>query len=282
MTAATTALDTPVLIGRRSVPRLALVAFGSLLLRDLRVVRKTWRMFLARIVSQPLLVVFVFGYVFPKIGQGIGGTARGEAAFVTLLAPGMIAIAIIFQGIQSVALPLVNEFGYTREIEDRVMAPVPVWAVAVAKIVAGAVQSAIAALIVVPLVLTIPSDPVTLSFSWPVLLTVGPLACLLAGALGLAIGTYFEPRHVSLIFSIIVLPMTFLGAVYYPWEHLHAIQWLRWFVLINPLVYMSEGLRWAMTGIPHMSGWGIYGGLIGFTIGLSRVGIVNFRKRVLS
>jgi len=220
--------------------------------------------------------------VFPKIGQGIGGSAAAEAEFVTLLAPGLIGVAVIFQGIQSVALPLVNEFGYTREIEDRVMAPVPVWAVAVAKIVSGAIQSAIAAVVVVPLVLVIPTAPVDLDISWPVLLTAGPLACLLAGSLGLAIGTFFEPRAVSLIFSIVVLPMTFLGAVYYPWARLEAIEWLRWLVLVNPLVYMSEGLRWAMTRSPHMSGWGVYGGMVGFTVPLARVGIVNFRKRVLT
>ena len=38
---------------------------------------------------------------------------------------------MIFQGVQAVALPLVQDFGYTREIEDRVLAPMPVWAVAV-------------------------------------------------------------------------------------------------------------------------------------------------------
>ena len=282
MTTATATLDAASLAERRPVRRLALIAFAALLLRDLRVVLKQWKMFLARVVSQPLLVVFVFGYVFPKIGQGIGGSHASQSQFVTLLAPGMIGVAIIFQGIQAVALPLVSEFGYTREIEDRVMAPVPVWAVAAAKIVSGAIQSAVAALVVVPLVLTIPTSPVTLSFDWPVLLTVGPLACLLAGSLGLAIGTFFEPRQVSLIFSIIVLPMTFLGSVYYPWERLHAIDWLRWLVLVNPLVYMSEGLRWAMTGLPHMAGWGVYAGLIGFTALLARTGIVNFKKRVLS
>ena len=31
----------------------------------------------------------------------------------------------MFQGIQAVAMPLSTEFGYTREIEDRVQAPVP-------------------------------------------------------------------------------------------------------------------------------------------------------------
>lgn len=266
----------------RATPRLAAIAFGALLLRDLRVVRKQWQMFVARAVSQPLLVVFVFGYVFPKIGQGIGGSAASEEEFVTLLAPGLLAVAIIFQGIQSVALPLVNEFGYTREIEDRVMAPVPVWGVAVAKIVSGAIQSLIAAIVVIPLVLLIPESSPDLEIRWWLVVVIVPLSCLLAGSLGLAIGTSFEPRQVSLIFSIIVLPMTFLGACYYPWEALSAIEWLKWLVLVNPLVYMSEGLRMALTAIPHMAAWGIFAGLIGFTALLARIGIRGFRRRVLA
>ena len=271
-------LDAPT----RSTAQLALVAFGALMLRDLRVVRKQWAMFIARAISQPLLVVFVFGYVFPKIGQGIGGTPQAEQQFATLLAPGLIAVATIFQGIQSVALPLVNEFGYTREIEDRVMAPLPVWAVGAAKIASGAVQAAFSAVVVLPLVLTIPDAPVVLDISWFSLVTVGILSCLLAGSLGLAIGTSFNPRQVSLIFSIIVLPMTFLGACYYPWAQLGAIEWLKYLVLVNPLVYMSEGLRMAFTDIGHMSTWGIYAGLVGFTALLAWVGIRNFARRVLT
>ena len=43
----------------------------------------------------------------------------------------------MFQGIQAVALPLVQEFGFTREIEDRVLAPLPVELVAFEKVVPG-------------------------------------------------------------------------------------------------------------------------------------------------
>ena len=50
------------------------------------------------------------------------------------------------------ALPLVQEFSVSKEIEDRVLAPVPVWAVALEKIVAGAIQAIIAALVVFPIV----------------------------------------------------------------------------------------------------------------------------------
>ena len=91
--------------------RTAGAAFSSLLLRDLVVVRKQPVPFLMRTVTQPLLTVFVFAYVFPKIGQQIGGH---NSDFATDLAPGLLGMSMIFQGIQAVALPLVQEFGYTR------------------------------------------------------------------------------------------------------------------------------------------------------------------------
>src|SRR5437870_5968592 len=142
----------------RSTPT---VAFGALLLRDLSVLRKEFGQFMARTVMQPLLFVFVFAYVFPKIGQGVG-CAAGSVAFSSILVPGVVAIACIFQGILAVALPLVQDFGYSREIEDRVMAPLPVWAVAMEEVAAGAIQGIIAAAIVFPLAAIVPASPVHL------------------------------------------------------------------------------------------------------------------------
>ena len=101
-------------------------AFAALLLRDLTVLRKNLKEFIPRTILQPLLLVFVFTYVFPKIGQGVGGGGAAAATFSSVLVAGVVATAILFQGIQAVALPLVQEFGYTREIEDRVLAPLPV------------------------------------------------------------------------------------------------------------------------------------------------------------
>ncbi len=57
----------------------------------------------------------------------------------------------MFQGIQAVALQMATEFGYTREIEDRVQAPCPIWLVAIAKVLSGAVQGMLAAVIVFPI-----------------------------------------------------------------------------------------------------------------------------------
>ena len=178
---------------------------------------------------------------------------------------------------------VVQEFGYTREIEDRVMAPLPVWGVAAEKIGAGAVQALIAGLVVFPLALFIPATPVHLHVHWLFLLTIAPLGAILSAAFGLTMGTRIKPQQVPLLFAIVVLPITFLGAVYYPWAALEPIRWLQILVLINPLVYMSEGFRLSLTtGVPHMSVWAIYTALIGFTVALTWVGIDGFRRRVLS
>ncbi len=257
-------------------------AFLALLLRDLAVLRKEFVMFLSRTVMQPLLLIFVFTYVFPKIGEAIGGS-RNAAGFSTLLVGGVIASTMIFQGVQAVALPLVQDFGYTREIEDRVLAPLPVWAVAVEKVASGAIQAVIAALVVFPLAALIPATPVHLKVHWLALVTLLPLAAAMSAALGLTIGTRVEPRQVPLIFSLLVIPMTFLGAVYYPWKSLAPLAWLKWTVLLNPLVYMSEGMRMALTkGVPHMPAVAIYGALLAATAILLKLGIDGFKRRVLS
>src|SRR5438270_5519368 len=212
MTTATATVPYPSLAAVQSPRRLALHALVAILARDLTVVRKQFIFFTLRTVTQPLLFVFVFAYVFPKIGQGIGGSAQSASAFSTLLVPGIVASSLFFQGIQTVALPLVQEFGYTREIDDRVMAPLPVWGIAMEKIASGAVQGLVAAAVVFPLALFIPASPVHLTVRWGYLLTVAPFAAWVGASLGLVMGTQVDPRQVSLLFSIVILPMTFLGA----------------------------------------------------------------------
>jgi len=256
-----------------------MTAFRALLMRDLFVLRRTLSQFIPRTVLQPLLLVFVFAYVFPKIGQGIGGDS---SEFSTMLIAGVLGSVILFQGIQAVALPLVQEFGVTREIEDRVLAPLPVEMVAFEKVVSGALQCLLAALIVFPIAMFVPATPVDISFNWPVLLTFVPLACLSASSLGLFFGTVFDPRSVPLLFGVIVVPLTFLGCIYFPWQSLEAIPWLKVVVLVNPLVYISEGFRAALTPVPHMSLWIVYPVMIGFTALFLWRGIVGFTRRVIA
>jgi ABC-2 type transport system permease protein len=267
-------------------PRAAKVLF-ALYLRDITVLRRDLGQFLVRVVMQPLLFTFVFAYVFPKIGQGIGpasGLHTGPS-FATVLVPGLIAVAINFQGIQAVALPLVQEFSYSKEIEDRVLAPAQVWVVGLAKILSGATQSVLAGIVVFPVVLLVHAkgQAPSVSIHDPALFVfVMVFASLLGSAFGLLIGTTFEPRKVPLIFSVVLLPLTFLGCIYYPWATLSPIPWLKYAVLVNPLVYMSEGLRASLTpSLPHMPVWGFSLALVLGVVGLTLLSLRTFRNRVV-
>jgi ABC-2 type transport system permease protein len=201
----------------------------------------------------------------------------------------VVGLSILFQGIQSVALPMVQEFGYTKEIEDRVLAPLPVSLVAVGKVVAGALQGLIAACVVFPIAAFVHAAGVVphLTIHWPILLTMIPLACITTASLGLTFGTKFDPRQVPALFALIILPITFLGGTYYAWTTLHPVQiggfpWLQALVTLNPLIYITEGFRAALTTAPHMHLYVIYPVLAAFAALFLRLGIVNFRKRVLS
>lgn len=265
-------------------------AFLGLMLRDLFVLRREVGPFIIRVAMNPLLFLFVFTYVMPHMSGGAAMNptanmaAAGGGSFGTVLLPGLMAVAIMFSGIAAVALPLAQEFGITREIDDRVMCPLPTAAVAFEKIVFSALQSIVAAAIVFPLAYYIPSTPVSAHVSnWPFLIAVLILASLLSGALGLTIGTSVQPKQIGLVFGVVVVPITFLGCVYYPWAALVHLRWLQIGVLLNPIVYISEGLRAALTPtMGHMPDVGILAALVFFLALLMWLGMRGFRRRVVS
>jgi ABC-2 type transport system permease protein len=260
-------------------------SFLGLFLRDLRVLTREFLPFLLRVGMQPLLFLFVFTFILPHMSSGNPMAIAGGVDFGTILLPGLMAVAIMFSGIAAVALPLSSEFGITREIDDRVMCPLPLWAVALEKVCFSAMQSIIAALMVIPMAYYVPAKPVVAHVaSWFLLALVLILASLLAGSLGLVIGSTVNPKQIGLVFSILVVPITFLGCVYYPWMGLFTnIRWLSIAVLFNPIVYMSEGLRAAVTpGIAHMPWPAILLALVFFTAALGSWGLRGFLGRVLS
>ena len=253
-------------------------------MRDLRVLTREFHVFIARVGMQPLLFLFVFTFILPRMG-GANMMAVGTGMdFGTILLPGLMAVAIMFSGIAAVALPLAQEFGITREIDDRVMCPLPLWAVAMEKVCFSAMQSIVAALLVIPMAYYIPAVPVRVHVAnWFLLALVLVLSSFLTGALGLVIGSTVNPRQIGLVFSILVVPITFLGCVYYPWAYLDKIRWLQIGVLFNPIVYMSEGLRASVTpGLAHMPWWAILAALVFFTGALGGWGLKGFLGRVLS
>ncbi|HEX3793298.1 MAG TPA: ABC transporter permease [Acidimicrobiales bacterium] len=268
------------------------IALRALIQRDLVVLRKHLIEFTVRTLVQPFLLCFVFLFVFPKIGQGIGGSSGvpgAESAFATVLVPAVVGLSVMFQGIQAVAMQLAQEFGFTREIEDRVQAPCPIWLVAFSKVLSGGAQGIISAILVLPIASVVHASGVEahLNLHWLYILTLVPLSCLAMTSLGLLLGTSFEPRNIGLMFGFIVLPITFLGGTYYQWTRLAPVKlggfhWLQTVVLINPLVYVNEGMRAAFTNASHMHLYVVYPVLIGFSVVFLSLGLRNFRGKVLA
>ena len=292
------------LIGEAPEPRPTLArTFSAMMAREFRVLRRNAVATFTRAVMQPLLFVFVFAYVFPKIGGGfmLGGAAAASAGagagagvaatagsvnFATILVPGLMASMLLMQGIMAVTFPLVMEFSWQRTIEDRALAPVPIRVLAIQKITAGAVQSFIGAVIVFPIVLLVHASgqaPHVHVTNWAMFAVILVFASLLTAALGLLLGTVMDPRKMQMLFAVILLPATMLGCVYYPWSALHHIRWLQLAVLVNPMVYMSEGLRAVLTpSLGHMPMWGVLLALIGGTVIFGYLGTRTFTKRVLN
>jgi ABC-2 type transport system permease protein len=221
--------------------------FGALLRRDLRVARRELPYFLLRTIMQPLLFIIVFGSLLPKMGFVRGG-------YTTTLLPGILALSLTLAAIQSVTLPMVQDFGWTKEIEDRLLAPIPTRYIAAEKIVVGVIQGVIAALVVLPAGRLImgPIPGFTL-VHFGAVLAVTILGATAFSALGLLIGSTISPQQIGLMFSVFIAPMIFFGCTYYPWRGLDVVPVAKYAVLINPLVYVSEGMRGALTPeVSHM------------------------------
>src|SRR4051812_40034921 len=250
--------------------------FFALLRRDMRVARRELPFFLVRTTLQPLMFIIVFGYLLPRMGFM-------KAGYSTALLPGVLAISLTFSAIQSVALPMVQDFGWTKEIEDRLLAPVPTTLVAAEKIIAGVLQGFVAALFVLPLARLIMGPIPNLTFAH-----IGTvlLITLLGGAafssLGMWLGTAIQPQQIGLMFGVILAPMIFFGCAYYPWQGLSAVPLMKYAVLINPLVYVAEGMRGALTPTaPHMSLPIVIVALVLITMLFWTLGMRSFLRRAV-
>ena len=224
-------------------------AFWPIVGRDLRVLRRNVAAFAGQVVFQPLLLVFTFTYVLPHIA---GGAGAGFAGYATFLVPGLIAGTALSTGISTVTTPLVSDLGGTREIDDRILAPISITGVAVEKILIGAVYAWLSALLVLPISLLVSATPVHIHVAnWPVFAAAFVLVGLAASALGLTIGTIVKPQQVGILYGIFVIPIQFLGCTYYPWSALAHVRWVQILTLANPLTYLSEATRAALTPQVH-------------------------------
>jgi ABC-2 type transport system permease protein len=250
--------------------------FFALLARDAHVARRNALQITFQTFLQPLLFVFVFGRVMVDSGFM-------PARYKGLLLPGIIAITMVFTGIWAVAMPLIAEFQWTREIEDRLLAPIDIQWLAIEKVVAGMIQAIVAGLVVIPLgwLVLRPEDvrcDAPMELAAILLLVAAFSACG-----GLALGCTINQQHVGLMFGMVITPMIFFGCAYYPWSALKVFPILQKIVLINPLVYASEGLRASLVPqSPHLPTVAVLSGLVFFDLLLLVLGLRQFNRKAIT
>jgi ABC-2 type transport system permease protein len=256
--------------------RASLLAFWALLERDAWVtVRHELAAFLAQSLLQPLFFLFVFGRVLPEIGSAGGG-------YGAQLLPGVVALTLVLTALQNTALPLVIEFSFTKEIEDRLLAPAPAWMVGVQKVVFAACRGIVAALLVLPLAAIILPGGLQLGHADVLgLVVIFPAGAIAGATIGLVMGTAVPAQRINVVFATVLTPLLFTGATFYPWQSLDTLRWFQVITLANPLTYVSEGLRGALSGLPHLgAGWIALGLAVSLTV-FATFGIRGFVRRAI-
>ena len=252
-------------------------SFGAMLARDAHVARRNAIQLCLQTFLQPLLFVFVFGKVMVSSGYM-------PPAYKSLLLPGIIAISMVFTGIWAVAMPLIPEFQWTREIEDRLLAPIGIGWIAIEKVLAGMLQALVAGLVVIPMAWLVLRPGVDISIHAPLtFVVIVVLVATFSACGGLALGCSINQQHIGLMFGMVITPMIFFGCTYYPWSALQTFPILQKVVLINPLVYASEGMR--ATLAPQFSHLPITAVLIAlafFDALLLAIGLKQFEKKAVS
>ena len=256
--------------------------FLGILSRDLLVTRRQLLAFLMQFLLQPLFFLFIFGVVLPVVGIAQHG-------YGTLLLPGIVALTVVTTSLQGVAQPLVLDLGIGREIDDRLLSPIPISLVAIEKVIFGAIRGLMAGAFIFPLAyLILGSEFSVRADAIGVIAGVMILTSITAASIGLMLGTLVEPGQIGLAFALILTPLMFTGCVQYPWGTLSVLRWFQIVTLINPVTYASEGLRYAMVPLLHGKplhtlgiGWVILGLLVSSIVFLS-IGLFTFRRRVVS
>ncbi|AEM87310.1 ABC transporter permease [Streptomyces violaceusniger] len=210
--------------------------FFFILWRDIFVTGREMGPFLGQVIVEPFFMLFVFGKVLGEIGFT-------QPGFQQVLLPGVVALNSFLVALQNTALPLAIDFSWTKEIEDRLLAPIPVSLVAVEKAIFGAMRGLIGSLIMIPIGLALLDDVSWPLEKMPVTLGILSLGGLVGGCVGLTLGTLAPARHISIVFAMTLTPIMFTGATQFPWRSLETVRWFQILCSFNPLTYVTEAMR---------------------------------------
>ncbi|MFC8850466.1 MULTISPECIES: ABC transporter permease [unclassified Micromonospora] len=252
-----------------------LATFRAVLWRDMFVTSRELGAFFAQVLLQPLFMLLIFGKVLTSLGYASND-------FANVLLPGIIALNAFLIGLENTALPMVMDFSFTREIEDRLLSPMAIPLVAFEKIVFGAIRGVIAGVVLIPI------GMLMLGVTWPLSTLLPVLGVLTAGAmvgaaLGLTFGTLVPPHRIQIMFTVTMTPLMFTGATQFPLRALDQLAWFQVICALNPLTYVSEATRSlvAPPGVQSVPLWLDLIVLAGVFVLFSVIGIRGFMRRAM-
>jgi ABC-2 type transport system permease protein len=208
-------------------------------------VSKLWTQTVLAPVVSSILFILVFGL-------SLGGRIRqvGDVDYEVFIVPGLIAMAMV-QAAYANNASTIFQARFDRYVHDVLSAPMHAWQMTLGFTVGGVFRAlAIGASL---LVLAIPLTGVPVEHPAELALAVA-LALVLFAALGLVVGIYAETwDHTTFISNIVILPLVFVGGVFYsvdvlpaPWEELSHV---------NPLFYLVNAVRYGFLGESDVSVW---------------------------
>jgi ABC-2 type transport system permease protein len=193
-------------------------------------------------LAQPMLYLLVLGFglgpVFQKAGQG---------SYLQFMAPGVIAMTILFSSIFSgIALLWDRQFGFLKET---LVAPVPRLHIMVGRTLGGATVATIQGALIAIICVIAGFRPVSLA-AIPFALLFMVLIATVFGALGTGIGsTLQDMQGFQLIMNFMVLPIFFLSGALFPLANLPLP--LAVVTRLDPLAYGVDGLRAVLLGASY-------------------------------
>jgi ABC-2 type transport system permease protein len=193
-------------------------------------------------LGQPILYLLVLGFGLGPVFQRAGG-----GSYLQFMAPGIIAMAVLFSSVFSgIALLWDRQFGFLKET---LVAPVPRLQIMIGRTLGGATVAMLQGLLVTVVCLVAGFRPVSFEEVPLGFLFVGLIAMVFA-ALGTAIGSSLEDMQgFQLIMNFLILPIFFLSGALFPLDHLPRV--LAIVTSGDPLSYGVDGLRAALIAKTH-------------------------------
>jgi ABC-2 type transport system permease protein len=244
------------------------VGFRSLLKREiLRFVRRPRNTFLPPAITN-VLYFAVFGVI---LGQRIDDIAGFD--YLLFILPGLVVLGAIGNAFENSSFSIFHG-RWNEYIHETLTSPLSYSSMVLAYIFAAALRGIIVGLIIIGIGLVFTSVPVRQPFFLVAFMVVVPLLFAALGVIGGLVAEDFD--DLTVMNQFILRPLVFFGAVFYSLDVLPGIY--QTLSLLNPMVYMVNGVRYGFLGFEEVDPVLSLGVLSGMTVGVIALDIYLFKR----